>query len=154
LRRIGVVFALALAACGGDGDATTAEESPSSTASTSPSPTAVVEDFHTEWWGAVLPYTRLVSGEVLLQGARILRGLDDAVDRLDSLSVALADAGLDDAAASARTLADAIDEQADVASQKAIPTPKGLADELHEQVVAARAVVRALGAGADVMGRC
>jgi hypothetical protein len=69
MRRIGVLFALALAACSGDGDATTGEGNPSPTASSNPSPVAVVEDFHAEWCAAVLPYSRLIEGEIVVPGA-------------------------------------------------------------------------------------
>ena len=53
-----------------------------------------------------------------------MRGLDDAVDRLDSLSVALDDADLDDAPARVRTLADAIDEQTTLRVNKPSPHQK------------------------------
>jgi hypothetical protein len=154
MRRIGMLFALALAACGGD--ATTAEGNPSPTASSNPSPAAVVDDFHAEWCAAVLPYSRLIEGEIVVPGSdpSILRGLDDTVERLDSLSVALSDADLDDAAATVRILADRIAEQGDVASQPVIPTTKEVLDALHDGRVATKAVGRAIGPAVDIMGRC
>jgi hypothetical protein len=83
-----------------------------------------------------------------------LRDLDDTVERLDTLSVALADADLDDAAAKVRTLSDRIAEQADVASQPVVPTTKAVLDALHDARVATKAVVRAIGPAVDAMGRC
>ena len=151
MRRIGlVVFALALAACGGGGGES------ANLAPRSPPPAAVVDDFHAEWCGAVLPYIRLIEGESLVPGSApaILRDLDDTVERLDTLSVALADADLDDAAAKVRTLSDRIAEQADVASQPVVPTTKAVLDALHDAKVATKVVVRALGPAVDAMGRC
>jgi hypothetical protein len=148
------MLVVALAACeGGDAASPVLEETP--TESTSPSPAATVDDFHSEWCAAVLPYGRILEDLPTLDAEpRMLRGLDQAVERLDALSVALDDAELDVAAEKVRVLADRVADQADILDQAGAPTFQGFIETLDEQAAAVKAVGRALDPAVEEMGRC
>jgi len=76
---------------------------PASSTAFSPAPT--VQDFHAEWCAAALPYTKLLDDlPALSRDARLVRGLDTAVDRLLALSVALLDEELEETATKVRVL--------------------------------------------------
>jgi hypothetical protein len=108
VKRVLLAFAVLLGGCASDAPAAGPTAAP-------PPPAPTVDEFHSEWCGVMLPYSRMADDLfVFVRDAKIVRDLDEIVADLDTLSVSLDDASLTDAAAAVRGLTEAIS-----------PTPTG-----------------------------
>lgn len=105
-----VIAIVMLGACSSNGSEEPSSEEPSAP----PSPTATLEDFNGEWCDAVFPLRRILDDlPTLNPDARTIESIDDSVERFDALASGLSKAGFDEVAASARQMADALNDLGD-----------------------------------------